>query len=44
MNRAFDDLVDETLKLWKVPGVSIAIIDGQTTSAKVGQLQAILFP
>jgi len=37
MNRAFDDLVDETLKLWKVPGLSVAIIDGKTTTTEVRQ-------
>lgn len=35
MSRGFDELVNDTLKLWNVPGVSVATIDGKTTTAKV---------
>jgi hypothetical protein len=32
---AFERLVNETLKLWHVPGVSIAVIDGDDTWVEV---------
>lgn len=32
---AFDDLVSQTMRRWKVPGLSIAVIDNDTILAKV---------
>lgn len=34
----FDELVKRTLEEWKVPGLSIAIVEGDQTWAKVGHL------
>lgn len=28
LDHAFEDLVNQTLDLWKVPGVAIAVVDG----------------
>jgi len=37
MSKDFEEIVNDTLRLWKVPGVSIAIIDDHTTITKVRQ-------
>jgi CubicO group peptidase (beta-lactamase class C family) len=34
----FDKLVDETLKDWHVPGISVAVVDGDSTWTKVHQV------
>jgi hypothetical protein len=34
-NADFEKLVNETLELWYVPGISIAVIDGEDTWAQV---------
>jgi hypothetical protein len=39
MSKEFDDIVNDTLKLWRVPGISVAIVDGQTTTTKVRKLE-----
>jgi hypothetical protein len=35
LDRNFEKLVNETLELWHVPGVSVAVIDGENTWTKV---------
>ena len=35
LDRKFDQLVKETLELWHVPGVSVAVVEGENTWAKV---------
>ncbi len=35
LDKNFEKLVTETLELWHVPGVSIAVVDGENTYAKV---------
>lgn len=36
LNEKFDELVKETLELWHVPGVSVAVVYGEDTYARVG--------
>lgn len=35
-DEGFDKLVNKTLELWKVPGLAIAVVDGDDTWAQVG--------
>lgn len=35
LNEEFENLVAETLEKWHVPGMSIAVVDGENTWAKV---------
>ena len=35
LNPGFDDLVSHTLDKWRIPGLAIAIIDGDETYSKV---------
>lgn len=35
LDSAFDDLVNRTLQKWQVPGLSIAVVSGDNTYAKV---------
>jgi CubicO group peptidase (beta-lactamase class C family) len=39
LTKEFGDFVKETLDEWKVPGMSIAVIDGGETYTEVGLLQ-----
>jgi hypothetical protein len=35
LDRNFEKLANETLELWHVPGVSVAVVDGENTWTKV---------
>lgn len=35
MDKAFDELVEYLLQDWHVPGLSVAVLDGSNTHAKV---------
>jgi hypothetical protein len=35
LDKKFENLVKETLDLWHVPGISIAVVDGEQTYAQV---------
>lgn len=35
LDKKFEKLVKETLEIWHVPGVSVAVVDGETTYAQV---------
>ena len=35
LDQEFEKLVNETMELWHVPGVAVAVIDGENTWAKV---------
>ena len=35
LDGSFDELVEETLEYWKVPSISIAVIDGDDVYSKV---------
>ena len=35
-DEGFEKLVDKTLERWKVPGLAIAVVDGDDTWAQVG--------
>jgi len=39
---AFDDLANAALDAWKVPGLSIAVVDGESTFSKVGNETLLL--
>lgn len=41
LDERFEKLVQETLNRWHVPGVSVAVVDGDNTWAKVS---SIIFP
>lgn len=34
----FDELVQEIMEEWKIPGLSIAVVDGNETYAKVSRM------
>ncbi|KUJ14891.1 putative penicillin-binding protein [Mollisia scopiformis] len=34
LDKKFENLVEETLELWHVPGISLAVVDGEKTFAK----------
>jgi CubicO group peptidase (beta-lactamase class C family) len=36
LNGEFSRLVQETLEMWHVPGVAVAVVDGDKTWTKVG--------
>ena len=36
LNEEFDQLAKEAIEQWHVPGLSIAVVDGDQTWAKVG--------
>ena len=36
LDERFETLVQETLNYWHVPGISIAVVDGDNTWAKAG--------
>lgn len=38
LDEDFEKLVKETLELWHVPGVSVAVVDGDNTWTKVPHL------
>ena len=38
LDKRFEKLVTETLELWHVPGVSVAVVDGENTYAQVRPL------
>ncbi len=40
LNKKFEELVIDTLELWHVPGVSVAVVDGEETYAQVSSLQS----
>jgi uncharacterized protein (UPF0128 family) len=40
-NEDFDTLVKEELKKWKVPGLSIAIVDGPNTYSNVSMMRKV---
>lgn len=42
LDTKFEKLVTETLERWHVPGVAIAVVDGEKTYSRVGALQSIL--
>ena len=35
LDESFDELVEETLEYWKVPSISIAVVDGDDVYSKV---------
>jgi len=43
LDKKFEKLVKDTLELWHVPGVSVAVVDGEKTYAQVSSLQS-MFP
>jgi CubicO group peptidase (beta-lactamase class C family) len=38
LDKKFERLVKETLDTWHVPGVSVAVVDGENTYARVSCL------
>jgi CubicO group peptidase (beta-lactamase class C family) len=38
LDKKFEKLVKETLEVWHVPGVSVAVVDGDKTYAQVRTL------
>jgi hypothetical protein len=42
LDKKFEKLVKETLETWHVPGVSVAVVDGENTYAQVSSLQSML--
>ncbi len=38
MNQKFDKLVDECLNAFRIPGLALAVIDGQNSWEKVGRV------
>jgi hypothetical protein len=42
LDKKFEKLVKETLGTWHVPGVSVAVVDGENTYAQVISLQSML--
>lgn len=39
LDEEFDALVNSTLTKWRVPGIAVAVVDGERTFAKVTQEQ-----
>lgn len=42
LDKNFEALVKETLDLWHVPGVSVAVVDGDNVYSQVSLLQHLL--
>ena len=42
LDKKFEKLVKETLENWHVPGVSVAVVDGENTYAQVSSLQSMI--
>jgi hypothetical protein len=42
LGKKFENLATETLGLWHVPGVSVAVVDGEETYAQASSLQSML--
>jgi CubicO group peptidase (beta-lactamase class C family) len=37
-SKEFDDFVEKTMKEWRVPGLALAVVDGDSTIVKVSRL------
>jgi hypothetical protein len=44
LDAAFDALVEGGLEEWKIPGLSVAVVDNEDTFSKVMRLERSLLP
>jgi hypothetical protein len=41
LDKKFEKVVRETLEVWHVPGISVAVVDGENTYAQVSSLYSM---